>query len=133
MDTTTERTATRMKPEKETLWADGVNITVEAHWCFFVFHTKVEQCDSTNVATGIFEQHSTFTGVLFSVSCFQKLLNICLNLHKASYSTPKAELVLTESAAEMQRASEHVASHSFQFIFTELPTLVTSPPTEGHV
>lgn len=46
--------------------ADGGNITVEAHWRV---STRWEQCDSTNVATGISERHSTFTGVLFSVSC----------------------------------------------------------------
>lgn len=54
--------------EQQTLnrMADGVNITVEAHW-----RKGGEQCDSTNVATGISEHHSTFTGVLFTVSCFQ--------------------------------------------------------------
>lgn len=56
------------KAREQTLnrMVDGANITVEAHW-----PKGREQCDSTNVATGISEHHSTFTGVLFSVSCFQ--------------------------------------------------------------
>lgn len=35
------------------------------------FKKEGSKCDSTNVATGISEHHSTFTGVLFSVSCCQ--------------------------------------------------------------
>ena len=48
---------------------DGVNITVEAHWCL---PKGGEQCDSTDVATGISEHHSASTGVLFSVSVLHR-------------------------------------------------------------
>lgn len=46
----------------------GVNIAVEAHWRL---PEGGEQCDSTNVATGISEHRSAFIEVLFSVSCFE--------------------------------------------------------------
>lgn len=61
----------RKAQERRTLngMADGVNMTVEAHWC--LLPKREEQCDSTDVATGIAGRHSTFTGVLFSVSCVQ--------------------------------------------------------------
>lgn len=75
------------KKEKAREWqtlngmTDGVNITVEAHWC--LLPKWEEQCDSTDVATGIAGRHSTFTGVLFSVSCFQiASKQRLLNLHR---------------------------------------------------
>ncbi len=72
--------------------ADGVNITVEAHWRRPV---GGEQCDSTNVATGISEHHSTFTGVLFGVSCIKNGL-------KTNTLQPLCSCVFTLSTTVMQ-------------------------------
>lgn len=62
--------------------ADGVNITVEAHWRL---RRGGEQCDSTNVATGISEHHSASTGVLSSVSAASRRLKGKHSSHPCIY------------------------------------------------
>ena len=58
------RKARELQTGTEWWW---VNITVEAHWCLL---TGGEQCDSTNVAAGISEQHPAFTAFsLVSAAC----------------------------------------------------------------